>query len=232
MKYKITFEKLTEMIKEKINKKINNGKKLEYQPSESVFYPFEDTCNSFQEVWLSDTELIKIEYKNIEKWWKDRKDAQNSYENKNTEDVFIFQEIDDSEPAEILIKFKYENILQVLNILITYIDTSTSSKKNFSVKFNNKNLEIYPAEMGVDKDEDTLGGYLVIVEEYKFIETIKKNIKDENTISIITKDWDDFSAISGLVFHYESYDYDEDYLSDKEYNRLEKIKIEKKKYNR
>jgi hypothetical protein len=27
MKYKITFEKLTEMIKEKINKKINNGKK-------------------------------------------------------------------------------------------------------------------------------------------------------------------------------------------------------------
>jgi len=67
VKYKITFEKLTEMIKEKINKKINNGKKLEYQPSESVFYPFEDTCNSFQEVWLSDTELIKIEYKNIEK---------------------------------------------------------------------------------------------------------------------------------------------------------------------
>ena len=220
------------MIKEKINKKINNGKKLEYQPSESVFYPFEDTCNSFQEVWLSDTELIKIEYKNIEKWWKDREDAQNSYENKNTEDVFIFQEIDESEPAEILIKFKYENILQVLNILITYIDTSTSSKKNFSIKFNNKNLEIYPAEMGVDKDEDTLGGYLVVVEEYKFIETIRKNIKDENTISIITKDWDDFSAISGLVFHYESYDYDKDYLSDKEYNRLEKIKIEKKKYNR
>ena len=141
MKYKITFEKLTEMIKEKINKKINNGKKLEYQPSESVFYPFEDTCNSFQEVWLSDTELIKIEYKNIEKWWKDREDAQNSYENKNTEDVFIFQEIDDSEPTEILIKFKYENILQVLNILITYIDTSSSSKKNFSVKFNNKNLK-------------------------------------------------------------------------------------------
>ena len=86
--------------------------------------------------------------------------------------------------------------------------------------------------MGVDKDEDTLGGYLVVVEEYKFIETIRKNIKDENTISIITKDWHDFSAISGLVFHYESYDYDEDYLSDKEYNRLEKIKIEKKKYNR
>jgi hypothetical protein len=42
--------------------------------------------------------------------------------------------------------------------------------------------------MGVDKDEDTLGGYLVVVEEYKFIETIRKNIKDENTISIITKD--------------------------------------------
>ena len=54
-----------------------------------------------------------------------------------------------------------------------------------------------------------------------------KYIEDENTISIITKDWDDFSAISGLVFHYESYDYDEDYLSNKEYNRLEKIKIKK-----
>jgi hypothetical protein len=30
-----------------------------------------------------------------------------------------------------------------------------------------------------------------------------------------------------LVFHYESYDYDEDYLSDKEYSRLEKIKKDK-----
>jgi hypothetical protein len=42
--------------------------------------------------------------------------------------------------------------------------------------------------MGVDKNKDILGDYFIIVEEYKFIETITKNIKDENTISIITRD--------------------------------------------
>ena len=68
VKYRITFEKLTQMIKEKLNNKINNGKKLDYQPNESVFYSFEDSCNSIQQVWLSDTEIIEIHYKNIEKW--------------------------------------------------------------------------------------------------------------------------------------------------------------------
>jgi hypothetical protein len=49
-------------------------------------------------------------------------------------------------------------------------------------------LEIYPAEMGIDKQEDTLEGYFVMIEECKFVDTIIKNIKDENTISIATRD--------------------------------------------
>ena len=215
------------MIKEKLNKKINKGEKLDYKPNESVFYPFKDDCDSFQQVWLSDTEFIEIEYKNIEKWWENSENAQNWSKNSKIEDVFLFQEIDDKELTEITIKFKYENILQVLDILVTYVDTSTSSKKNFSIKFNNKDLEIYPAEIGIDKEEDTLEGYFITIEEHKFVNTIIKNIKNENIISIVTRDWHDFSAISGLVFHYESYDYDEDYLSDKEYSRLEKIKKDK-----
>lgn len=215
------------MIKKKLNNKINNGKKLDYQPNESVFYPFEDSCNSIQQVWLSDTEIIEIHYKNIEKWWKERECAQEWSKNSAVEDVYVFQELNDPNLTEILIKFKYENILQIFDILTTYIDTSTSSKKNFSVKFNGKNLDIYSAEMGIDKEEDSLEGYFVIIREHKFVDTIIENIKDHNTISIITRDWHDFSTISGLVFHYESYDYDENYLSEKEYSRLEKIKKEK-----
>jgi hypothetical protein len=38
------------MIKEKLNKKINKGEKLDYKPNESVFYPFKDDCDSFQQV--------------------------------------------------------------------------------------------------------------------------------------------------------------------------------------
>jgi hypothetical protein len=66
-----------------------------------------------------------------------------------------------------------------------------------------------------------------MIKEDKFVDTILQNIKDKNTISIVTRDWNDFNAISGLSFHYESYDYDENYLSNKEYTRLEKIENEK-----
>ena len=191
--------------------------------TESSFYPFEKDCNSFQEVWLSEKDSIRIEYKNVEKWWKDSENAQNWFKNSKAGDSFVFQKIDDTELTEIIIKFKEEDILQAIDMLICYVNKSTSSKKNFSVKFNNKNLEIYPAETGIDKEEDSLEGLFVMIEENKFIDTIIKNIKESNNISISTRDWHDFSAISGLAFHYESYDYDENYLSDKEYNRLEKI---------
>ena len=89
------------MIKEKLNNKINNGKKLDYQPNESVFYPFEDSCNSIQQVWLSDTEIIEIHYKNIEKWWKERECAQEWSKNSVIEDVYVFQELDDPNLTEI-----------------------------------------------------------------------------------------------------------------------------------
>ena len=69
--------------------------------------------------------------------------------------------------------------------------------------------------MGIDKEEDSLEGCFVMVEEYKLVSTIIENIKNENIISIITRDWHDFSTISGLYFSYESYNYEENYLLDK-----------------
>jgi hypothetical protein len=50
VKYRITFEKLIQMIKEKLNKKIKDEKKLVLEVIESSFYPFQKDCNSFQEV--------------------------------------------------------------------------------------------------------------------------------------------------------------------------------------
>jgi hypothetical protein len=67
VKYRITLEKLNHMIKEKINKKITNGDKLTLQVIDSHFYPSSKSCNSFQQVWLSDSDSIIIEYKNTEK---------------------------------------------------------------------------------------------------------------------------------------------------------------------
>ena len=65
VKHRITFEKLTEMIKTKIDKRIIDGKKLTLHSTDSSFYPFEKDCNSFQEIWLSDNEYIKLKYKNV-----------------------------------------------------------------------------------------------------------------------------------------------------------------------
>jgi len=42
--------------------------------------------------------------------------------------------------------------------------------------------------MGIDKEEDSLEGYFIIIEEYKFVNTIIENIKNENIVSIATKD--------------------------------------------
>ena len=228
VKYRITLEKLNHMIKEKINKKITNEKKLTLQVVESHSYPYSEDCNSFQQVWLSDNDSIIIEYKNIEKWDQRSKSKEIWFKEIKENNYYLFQETNDSNLTEILINFKYENIIQAVNILIVYVHESITHKNFFSVKFNNKTLQIWPAEIGVDKEEDSLEGCFVMIDEYKFVDTIIQNIKDKNTLSIITKDWNDFNAISGLSFHYESYDYDENYLSDKEYSRLEKIQNEKK----
>ena len=223
VEYRITFEKLIQMIKEKLSKKIKNEKKLVLEVIESSFYPFQKDCHSFQEVWLSETNSIKIDYQNVDKWWKEYKDAENWLKTSKAGDTFIFQEMNDKKPTEILIKFKYEDIIQAIDILVCYVNKSISTRRNFLVKFNNQILEIYPADMSVDKEEDSLQGLFVTMEEDKFVNTIIKNIKEENILCIITEDWHDFSAISGLAFRYESYYYDENYLSEKEYNRLEKI---------
>ena len=227
VKYRITLEKLNHMIKERINKKIKNEKKITLQVIESHYYPFPEQCNSFQQVWLSDSDSIIIEYKNTEKWTQHSKTKEIWFEKIKENEYYLFQETNDWDLTEILINFKYENIIQAVNILVVYVHESIAHKNFFSVKFNNKTLEIWPAEIGIDKEEDSLEGCFVMIDENKFVDTIIHNIKDHNTISIITRDWHDFSAISGLVFHYESYDYDENYLSEKEYSRLEKIKKEK-----
>lgn len=54
-------------------------------------------------------------------------------------DSFIFQKIDDTEQTEIVIKFKKGNILETIDVLCQQVYII---KKNFSIKFNNKNLEI------------------------------------------------------------------------------------------
>ena len=227
VKYRITLEKLNHMIKEKINKKITNGNKLTLQVIDSHSYPSSKSCNSFQQVWLSDSDSIIIEYKNVEKW-KQYSESKEIWSEKIEEnEYYLFQQTNDSNVTEILINFKYENIIQAINILIVYVHESITHKNFFSAKFNNKSLEIWPPEIGVDKEEDSLEGCFVMIEENKFLDTILQNIKDKNTISIITRDWNDFNAIAGLSFHYESYDYDENYLSNKEYTRLEKIENEK-----
>ena len=213
------------MIKEKLNIKVKDVEKLDLTITDcGGYYPFDKDCNSYQEVWLSEEESIKIHYRNVDKWWKDSEIAEIWREKSEINDSLIFQKIDDSDSTDIEIRFKCEHVLQAVEMLVFYVNASISRKKDFLVRFNDKKLQIYPAEGDVDKIEDSLNGLFVMIEEYDFVDTIIKNIGNENVISIVTQDWDDFQAISGLSFHYESYDYDEYYLYDKEYNRIRNIK--------
>ena len=226
------------MIKEKLNVKVKDVERLDLTITDGSFYPFDIDCNSYQEVWLSEEESIKIHYKNVDKWWKDYKSAEVWRKKSKIKDSLIFQKIGDSDLTDIEIKFKCEHVLQAVEMLVFYVNASISRKKDFLVRFNDKKLQIYPAEGDVDEIEDSLDGLFVMIEEYDFVDTIIKNIGKENVVSIVTQDWDDFHAISGLSFHYESYDYDEYYLYDKEYNRIRNIKtswvyeLEEKRLNR
>ena len=213
------------MIKEKLNVKVKDVERLDLTITDfESYYPFDKDCNSYQEVWLSKEESIKIHYRNVDKWWKDSEIAEIWRKKSKIYDSLIFQKIDDSDLTDIEIKFKCEHVLQAVEMLVFYVNASISRKKDFLVKFNSKKLQIYPAEGDVDKIEDSLDGLFVMIEEYDFVDTVIKNIGKENVISIVTQDWDDFQAISGLSFHYESYDYDEYYLYEKEYNRIRNIK--------
>ena len=207
------------MIKEKLNVKVKDQEELGWSISDRSYYPFDKNCNSYQEVWLSREESIKIHYKNVDKWWKDYETAEICRKKSEINNSLIFQKIDDSDLTAIEIKFKCENVLQAIEILVFYVDASISRKEDFLVRFNDKKLQIYPSECYVDKREDSLDGLFVMIEEYDFVDTIIKNIRSENVISIVTQDWDDFHAISGLSFYYSK-----SYLDDREYNRVRKIK--------
>ena len=218
VKDKITLKKLTKMIKEKLEVKVKDEEKLELRVTDGTFYPFDKDCNSYQEVWLSEEESIKIHYRNVDKWWKDSEIAEIRHKESKIKDSLIFQKIGDSDLTDIEIKFKCEHILQAVNMLVFYVDTSISKREDFLVRFNDKKLQIYSTG-GYDKLEISIDGLYVTIQEYDFVDTIIKNIRSENVISIITQDWDDFEAISGLHFHYNK-----NYFSGKEYNRIKNIK--------
>ena len=214
------------MIKKKLNKDINNGSKLKLKYTDSSFYPQKDNCESYQNVWITEEELIRIDYSNVEKWKNSKENhtyIRKRYPNYDG-DILIFQGVNDENPTEILIRFRYKNIIQAVEILICYTHYSVSYREDFMVKFNNQPLEIYVPDRVTDREEDSLGGYNIMIEEHEFVEKIIKNISEENTISIIIGELGDFSATSSLWFTYESYDHDENYLGEREYQRLEKIK--------
>ena len=60
------YDKILKIFKKK-EKNLNNGSKLEFEARDSDNYPYKESCDGFQNVWITENEKIKIEYINIEK---------------------------------------------------------------------------------------------------------------------------------------------------------------------
>lgn len=206
MKYKNTIEelynKIYEILKNKIEK-INRGLNLTFEARDSDYYPSNLTCEKNQYIWINDEEYIKIKYE--------------------------YDEIEKEKKDLILnIQFKDKNILQALDVLICIVHESPGDRESIKIKFNEIELEIYPADIEKDKEEDSLSGYFVIVDQENLLRKINTNIKKVNEFRITTKSWNVFYTAACISFNYESYDHDEDYLYNIERKRINKI-IEKNK---
>ena len=232
MSYKITQKLLEEKIKKKLEKKfkLKSTEKYDLETRDSSIYRDEEKCENKQIIWLNDEEFIKINYKNVYIWENASEAAQkHNKDEKNRLKDCIFQELENEDKCIIEIIFKKEHILFVVQILIIYLDSCINDDIYYPARINNEILNIRPAIPGQDKEEDSLEGYFVMLDEEKLINTIENNINEEMKIEIILKDWDSFYVIHGFNFSFEYYYFEEYYLYDKELKRINKLDENKNK---
>jgi predicted esterase YcpF (UPF0227 family) len=83
-------------------------------------------------------------------------------------------------------------------LLIPLLDSCIGGIYDTKVLINNNLLPIRQADPSIDKEEDSFGGYFIIIKEEEFIDKIVNNIKDEIKLDVIIKDYNSFYVTSGL----------------------------------
>ena len=213
MKLEQLFQKIQEITKIKVNKRI------EFNGMEGCTYPDKDICENKQLIWLDKKNFIEVEYINDDKRLESIKLAEDHMK-------YIFQKIGDKDNSIIRIKFRKDQIHEGIETLLLIIIHNNAERDEFKITLNDADLGIIPMQCysSLKPNEKVLYGEMGIVDESVLLECIKNNLREENKIDIILEDYYSHTFSSGVSIWCESEDYEDGYLAWLETERIRKIK--------